>query len=359
MATPQEELLRQQQEKLAGIAQQQQIAQMRTPGQVQGETVSQFAQGKQGANSQTARYNMFAKPAAAPVVQQTKPVTNTATPVKPSGTQQKKQYTGGGDSSTAGANYLSSLLTSPQQEEELRKASVARQRILALGDIGRNIANMVGAVNGATPMQFNNPVEDERKRYLQEKALRDQNNLRYMNYQQMKAAQDAKMRQFEYQMQKDARDFELKKKESDARANLNEARIQRQQSLAALDDARLKGQISKNQYQELMNKYYPDIAESKIRETESRIAKNARTGTGGGGRRGSGSGSKGMDEYTVTSKTTYDTDPITGQRRGSTTTKTRTVKRPDGSSSSSTTTKKKALPGQQQKSGKKKLPGQK
>lgn len=347
------------------------------------QDVQSFAQGKQETNTSAVKplvRNLFANgqrpqfvgvqrvdsskvringlPATTAPQQNTKPQEQEKQ--EPSKTDQgNKQYSGGGDSSTKGPNYLAGLFTTPRQEEELRKASVARQRILAIGDIGRHIANMVGTVNGSTPMQFNSPVGDERKRYLQEKAVRDQNNLRYMNYQQMKAAQDQKMRQFEYQIQKDSRDFELKKKESDARANLNEARIQRQQSLAALDEARLKGQISRNQYQELMNKYYPDIAESKIRETESRIAKNGRTGTGGSGRRGSSIGSKGMDEYTVTSKTTYDTDPVTGQRRGSTTTKTRTVKRPDGSSSSFTTTNKKPLPGQKQKPEKKKLPGKK
>ena len=102
------------------------------------------------------------------------------------------------NSETAGIDAL--LYTSPEQEERLRKASVQRQRIYAIGDALRHIGNIYNTVNGAPSQKFNSPVEEERRRYLQEKAIRDQNNYKYMTYQQAKAAQEAKQKQFETQL---------------------------------------------------------------------------------------------------------------------------------------------------------------
>lgn len=193
-------------------------------------------------------------------------------------TQQKKINP---ESSTDGMEAL--LYTSPQREDELRKASVQRQRIMAIGDALRHIGNIYNTVNYAPAQQFNSPVDDERQRYLKEKAVRDNNNYRYLTYQQAKRAQEQKMKQWEqqfrYNLAKDAANFELKKNES-------EARQQRQRALAALDEARLKGQLDKNTYQRLVNEYYPEQAQARISEIESRIAKNNRTGGGRGGRSG-------------------------------------------------------------------------
>ena len=119
----------------------------------------------------------------APVVQkqQTKPITDK-------------------NSETQGMDYLASLYTSPQQEEKLRKASIANQRIMAVTDALRHIGNIYGAVNGAVPQKFNNPVAEEELRYQKGKALRDAANYKYMTYQQAKAAQEAKQKQFETQL---------------------------------------------------------------------------------------------------------------------------------------------------------------
>mgnify|MGYP006908802544 CR=1 FL=1 len=193
------------------------------------------------------------------------------------------------NSPTDGMDALLGLYTSPEEERRKRESSVQRQRIMAVADALRHIGNIYNTSNYAPSQQLNNPVLEERNRYMQEKQLRDANNLKFMSYQQAKANQEARMRQLEFQMQKDARDYELRRRESDARADLNEARIQRQNTLMQLDEARLKGQISKNEYQDLVNKYYPEQAQRKVEEIESRIAKNSRTG-GGGGRRGGGSG---------------------------------------------------------------------
>jgi hypothetical protein len=94
--------------------------------------------------------------------------------------------------------------TSPQEEERLRKASVANQRILAIGDALRHIGNIANTVNYAPSQQFTNPVVEEEQRYQKGKALRDAANLKYYTYQQAKAAQEQKARQWEQQFQLNA-----------------------------------------------------------------------------------------------------------------------------------------------------------
>lgn len=91
--------------------------------------------------------------------------------------------------------------TSPEEEEKLRKASVANRRILAVADAIRHIGNIANTINYAPAQQFNSPVAEEQARYERGKAMRDKANLVYMNYQQAKAAQDAKQRQWESEQQ--------------------------------------------------------------------------------------------------------------------------------------------------------------
>lgn len=220
------------------------------------------------------------------------------------------------------------LYTSPEEEERLRKASVQRQRIMAIGDALRHIGNIYNTVNYAPSQQFNNPVEDERRRYLQEKAYRDQNNYKYMTFQQAKAAQDARIRQAEaqlkYNMEKDARDYELRKNESDARANLREAQMHRYETLRALDEAKKQGILSDNEWKKRRAELYPEL-------TRSQIDRNNRTGGGRGGR--GGSGGSNMPDYNVV--TTYERDD---EGRVKSSQKTRTVKHTDGTTSTSTKT---------------------
>lgn len=179
---------------------------MFAPGNTQGATVDQTVQGKQAANSQAAGYgaNQQVQPQAQPAAQQTTQ-TPQSTPQNNQSTQSHTPaYTGGSNNPNAGADYLASLLTTPAREEELRKQSVQRQRIMAVGDALRHIGNLYFATQGAPSQKFNNPAEEERKRYLQEKALRDANNYKYMTYQQAKAAQEAKIAQAERQFQYNA-----------------------------------------------------------------------------------------------------------------------------------------------------------
>jgi hypothetical protein len=112
------------------------------------------------------------------------------------------------NSPTAGMDALASMYTSPMEEERLRRASVANRRIMAVADALRHIGNIHNTVNYAPAQQLSSPVAEEEQRYEKGKALRDKANLTYLNYQQAKAAQDAKARQWEatfnYNAAKDA-----------------------------------------------------------------------------------------------------------------------------------------------------------
>ena len=148
------------------------------------------------------------------------------------------------------------LYTSPQQEEEMRKASVQRQRIMAVGDALRQIGNIYHTVQGAPSQQLNMPSLEERQRYLQEKAIRDNNNMRYMTYQQAKAAQDAKIKQWEQQYQLNA-----------ANAASQHAYRQRQAEIAAgnaaSQDAYRRGNLAR---QEAADKARNDYNERKLKQ---------------------------------------------------------------------------------------------
>lgn len=263
MALTQEELLRQQQEKLAGIAQQQQMAQQRTPGQVVGETPEQFAAGKAAANSQAAGYNLFqqrqtvaAKPQP---TQQPQPVVQQTAPVKTTPVVDPNSATSGMDA------VIANMYTSPEQEEKMRKASVANQRILALGDALRHIGNIYHTVNYAPSQQFNKPWEEEQTRYEKGKAVRDAANAHYLSYQQAKAAQDAKQKQWEA-------DFQLKLADMAGKEALRKSQMQRQGTLAELDRARAAGVISENEYKKLRNEWFPKVQQATIRQKDASAA---------------------------------------------------------------------------------------
>ena len=129
-------------------------------------------------------------------------------------------------SPTSGMDAINAMYTSPEEEERLRKASVANQRIMAIGDALRHIGNIYHTVNYAPNQQFNNPVQEEYERYQKGKALRDAANLRYYTYQQAKAAQDQKARQWEatynYNMARDAAKMKAQQDYRDATLKANE-----------------------------------------------------------------------------------------------------------------------------------------
>ena len=125
-------------------------------------------------------------------------------------------------SPTDGMDFLSSMYTSPEQEEKYRKAALANQRITAVADALRHIGNIYNTVNYAPAQQLNNATQVEADRYLKGKALRDQANMRYLTYQQQKAAQDARIKQYE-------RDYALKMADAARKAGYTEAQIKNMQ----------------------------------------------------------------------------------------------------------------------------------
>lgn len=159
--------------------------------------------------------------------------------------------------------------TSPEEEERLRRASVANQRIMAVADALRHIGNIYNTTHGAPAQKFNNPVLEEQTRYKQGKALRDAANAKYMTYQQQKAAQEQKQKQWEtqfmYNMQKDAANYALNKSKADAQ-------ISRQKSLEELDKARREGVITQNRYNELRNEWFPKVQQATIDQKKASAA---------------------------------------------------------------------------------------
>ena len=220
-----------QQQKLAGIAQGQQMAQQRTPGQVAGETPEQFAAGKQNPNL----FRNYQTPKPAPQsTAQAVPPRNTNNPVQPPVTYQPPIDP---SNPASGMNALAQMYTSPEDEERMRRASMANRRILAFADAARHIGNIIHTVNYAPPQQFNSPVLEEEQRYERGKALRDAANLKYSAYQQAKAAQDAKQRQWEA-------DYNLKMADAARKAGYTEAQIKNMQDRLAQQKAYQQEQVA-------------------------------------------------------------------------------------------------------------------
>lgn len=188
-----------------------------------------------------------------PADKKQKGVKVTDSPTLPSSTP-----TGGTGDASAGMDYLASLYTSPEQEEKLRKASIANQRIMAVTDALRHIGNIYGAVHGAVPMKFNNPVAEEELRYQKGKAMRDAANYKYMTYQQAKAQQEAKQKQWEA-------DYALKMADAARKAGYTEAQIKAMQDRIANQKAYQEGQLQLGQRKADDQKAYN---EARLKQTD-------------------------------------------------------------------------------------------
>lgn len=203
----------------------------------------------------------------------------------------------GGVTPNGGMDYLASLYTSPEQEERLRKASVNRQRILAVGDALRHIGNIYHTVNYAPSQQFNKPWEDEYTRYQTQKTVRDAANQKYLAYQQAKAAQDAKQKQWEatfaFNAAKDEREAARKERLADAQTSRWNAQSAKDEASKAYWDTRAR----------LLEAGWPldkAIKEAKKAEIDERTRLTKikadqggwapKKSGGGGGRSGSGGG---------------------------------------------------------------------
>lgn len=111
----------------------------------------------------------------------------------------------------SGMNAVLSLA----DEEQERKKSLLSQRILALGDAFRQIGNIHNAVNGAPAQQFNNPVLEERQRYQQEKAVRDNDRYRQMSMRQSQKMNELKAKQMENENEYRKSSIAMRKAEHD------------------------------------------------------------------------------------------------------------------------------------------------
>lgn len=103
------------------------------------------------------------------------------------------------------AEYLTSLMTSPDEEKRLREASMNRRKVLAIGDALRHIGNIYNASRYAPSQQFSSPVKEEEARYDKERAVRDSRNMKVLSYQQARARQEELARRYNAELEEKRR----------------------------------------------------------------------------------------------------------------------------------------------------------
>ena len=166
----------------------------------------------------------------------------------------------------SGMNAITSMYTSPEQEEKMRKASVANQRILAIGDALRHIGNIYHTTKYAPAQQFNSPVTEEQQRYEKGKAVRDAANMKFYTYQQAKAEQDAKQRQWEAnfnrQLAKDKAEQELKYKDFLRKQGYTEAQIKKIERDGILARDKFEADVKHKEEQRKETKRHHTVTES-------------------------------------------------------------------------------------------------
>ena len=177
----------------------------------------------------------------------------------------------------------------------MRRASVNRQRILAVGDALRNIGNIYNTVHYAPSQQFSSPVEQERKFYQQDKAQRDAVNQRYMAYKaQRDALEERKARmqaQAAYQNASLALSAERLAEQKSQNEFMNNYRLERNVRLLrqlGLTEDKLKEFIRHNQATEGIgwarvgvSQQNADLNEWKANNPEQRTSTVVKTGSDG------------------------------------------------------------------------------
>jgi len=166
------------------------------------------------------------------------------------------------------AEYLTSLMTSPDEERRLRESSMNRRKVLAVGDALRHIGNIYNASRYAPSQQFSSPVKEEEARYDKERAVRDSRNMKVLSYQQARARQEELARQF---------------------AERQKAANDRQIAMFAEYEARRRHQTEENQRQHERREEEDDRrTENKMKVKQTPAAPRV---SSGGGRRHRGSSS--------------------------------------------------------------------
>jgi hypothetical protein len=220
-------------------------------------------------------------------------------------TGRRREWPGSANAGRSGAiGYLGSMYTSPEEEERYLRQSQNKTKLMAVADALRQFGNIYYTSRYATPQKFNDIYAQERARYLQDKAVRDRNNVYYAQQKQREA-------QLEMQREKIAADAERRNEELAMKREEHKARLPyyTNQAKEAKHKAEIKEKEAANYDKVLKNKN--DYDEAKVgatkarekaslasaerarvaaandtRRTNSTIAKNARTGSGGGGGKG-------------------------------------------------------------------------
>ena len=142
---------------------------------------------------------------------------------------------------TDGVDYLSQLLTTPEQEAEYRKDNINAQKIALIGDALRQVGNVITTSKGAVPQKFSaSPVVGLAAEYKANKEKRDANNLRYYSAKQQERIAEAKnalaKQEMQYKRAVDA--FNMNFKIAQAKQALAEAEAKRNATAEENDKSR-------------------------------------------------------------------------------------------------------------------------
>ena len=220
-------------------------------------------------------------------------------------TGRRREWPGSANAGRSGAiGYLGSVYTSPEEEERYLRQSQNKTKLMAVADALRQFGNIYYTSRYATPQKFNDIYAQERARYLQDKAVRDRNNVYYaqqkqreaqLEMQREKIAADAERRNEELAMKREINNLRKPYYENQAKEAKHKAEIKEKEAAhydTALqkkdeyDDARIGATKAREKASLASAERARVAAANDTRRTNSTIAKNARTG--GGGSKGSG-----------------------------------------------------------------------
>ena len=180
-------------------------------------------------------------------------------------TGRRREWPGSANAGRSGAiGYLGSVYTSPEEEERYLRQSQNKTKLMAVADALRQFGNIYYTSRYATPQKFNDIYAQERARYLQDKAVRDRNNVYYAQQKQREA-------QLEMQREKIAADAERRNEELAMKREAHKARLPYYTNQAKAAEAAAK-------IKELEANSKPKELEDKSRKREADIENvNART----------------------------------------------------------------------------------
>jgi hypothetical protein len=181
-------------------------------------------------------------------------------------TGRRREWPGSANAGRSGAiGYLGSMYTSPEEEERYLRQSQNKTKLMAVGDALRQFGNIYYTSRYATPQKFNDIYAQERARYLQDKAIRDRNNVYYAQQKQREA-------QLEMQREKIAADAERRNEELAMKREAHKARLPyyTNQAKAAEAAAKIKELEANSKPDELKQK--SDKRQADIENVNARTA---------------------------------------------------------------------------------------